>query len=116
MALCCAIPAACQTRGRGTAEEKYGFKFVRSGKGYNAVRWELETGKSWYLSGKKCYPIAEKSGRPGPGKYTIVMTTLPDRDGFIGFRYDPLSGRAWILDPNWEWRLIPIEKTKFLDT
>jgi len=66
---------------------------------WNAIKYEIYTGKAWKLDQGRWVPIPDPVD-PGRGTYKVEM--IPLRDDWGALRYDIHSGRSWVATvPGW---------------
>jgi hypothetical protein len=90
-------------------KKEYEFRLIRVTDRFEAVRFKVATGESWYIDGDKFVKIPE-TGEVPAGDYDIQLVT-DDKD-WMGFRIDRISGTTWKLTGNKWVKLKEPEKQK----
>jgi hypothetical protein len=91
--------SSANAQGAANADD-YVVSIVGLKAGWYAVRMEVKTGKSWFVSSNDWKPCVEVAPAP-PGEYRLVCQPLGDAD-WIAVRYNAKTGQSWRLaGTNW---------------
>ncbi|MEX2173555.1 MAG: hypothetical protein WD872_04280 [Pirellulaceae bacterium] len=63
---------------------------------WQAMRYQTQSGETWYAFQGDWKPVPEESGKPPAGEYKVSLSVTGEND-WIALRLERKSGRSWRL-------------------
>jgi hypothetical protein len=75
-------------------------RIIRVGESYQAIRFKVKSGESWYANGGQWAKIADPEKIPA-GSYEVLLVAT-EKD-FSAMRFDRVTGTSWLLRGGDKW-------------